>query len=87
MNFLTGARENAAPPPVVAAPQPVVNVTQVTNVGGVAHKQWSPLVAAILSFVIPGLGQLYKGQIINGVVWFVFVIIGYAAFIIPGLVR
>jgi TM2 domain-containing membrane protein YozV len=85
--FLDGRPSgNVAPPPMVAAPQPVVNVTQVTNVGGVAHQQWSPLVAAILSFIIPGLGQLYKGQIINGAIWFVFVIIGYVAFIIPGLV-
>ncbi len=84
--FLDGRPRESAVPQPVAAPQPVVNVTQVTNVGGVVHKQWSPLVAAILSFVIPGLGQLYKGQIINGAVWFVVVIIGYVAFIVPGLV-
>ena len=65
--------------------QPAINVTQVTNVG-IAHKRFSPLVAALLSFIIPGLGQLYKGQPINGLVWFVAVIIGYIAFIVPGLV-
>lgn len=53
----------------------------------VAHgAQWSPMVAALLSFVIPGLGQFYKGQPINGLVWFVIVLGGYVAFIIPGLV-
>lgn len=65
--------------------QPSVNVTQVTNVG-YAQKRFSPLVAALLSFIIPGLGQLYKGQPINGFVWFVIVIIGYVAFIVPGIV-
>ena len=40
---------------------------------------------AVLSFFIPGLGQLYKGQIINAMIWFVIVIAGYVAFIFPGL--
>ncbi len=41
--------------------------------------------AAALSFVLPGLGQVYKGQILAGVVWFIFTILGYAFFIVPGL--
>jgi len=70
-----------------AAPAPNVNVVvnQQTNIG-VGHKRWSPLLAAILSFIIPGLGQLYKGQLLNGLVWFIFVIAGYICFIVPGLV-
>lgn len=44
------------------------------------------LIYALASFFIPGLGQLLKGQPINGVVWFVVVIIGYFALIIPGLI-
>ena len=47
---------------------------------------WSPGMAAVLSFFLPGLGQLYKGQIINGVVWFFAVCMGYAALILPGLI-
>jgi TM2 domain-containing membrane protein YozV len=43
-------------------------------------------VAAVLSFFIPGLGQVYKGQVISGVVWLMLVPIGYLLFIIPGLV-
>jgi TM2 domain-containing membrane protein YozV len=39
-----------------------------------------------LSLVIPGAGQIYKGQIINGLVWLLFVVGGYIFFIIPGLV-
>jgi len=53
-----------APPP---AQQPNVNVVvnQQTNVGTVGRR-WSPLLAMFLSFIIPGLGQLYKGQLITG---------------------
>lgn len=29
----------------------------------------NPLLAGVLSFLIPGLGQLYNGQILWGVVW------------------
>ena len=71
------------------APQPVINVTQVTNVTnntGQNVKRWSPLVAALLSLIIPGLGQMYKGQVFNGLAWLVIVIIGYVALIIPGVV-
>jgi TM2 domain-containing membrane protein YozV len=41
-------------------------------------------VAAVLSLLIPGLGQIYKGQVANGIVWLVFVVFGYALFILPG---
>jgi hypothetical protein len=47
---------------------------------------WSPGLAAVLSFFVPGLGQLYKGQFINGIVWFVFVGMGYVALILPGMI-
>ncbi|MBI3463002.1 MAG: hypothetical protein HY000_08070 [Planctomycetes bacterium] len=68
-------------------PQQAVNVVvnQQTNIG-VPRKRWNRLVAMLLSLVIPGLGQLYKGQVINAVVWLVVVVIGYVAFIIPGVV-
>jgi TM2 domain-containing membrane protein YozV len=48
-------------------------------------QRWSPGLAAVLSFFVPGLGQLYKGQILNGIVWFFFVLLGYAALVLPGL--
>ena len=41
---------------------------------------------ALLSLFIPGLGQLCKGQVLNAIVWFFAVMIGYVCFIIPGLV-
>jgi TM2 domain-containing membrane protein YozV len=49
-------------------------------------QRWSPGLAAVLSFFVPGLGQLYKGQILNGIVWFFAVGMGYVALILPGLV-
>lgn len=49
-------------------------------------KKWNGGVAAILSLLIPGLGQLYKGQAISAIVWFVAIIAGYACLIIPGLI-
>lgn len=76
----------AAPAPAFS---PMTNQAQnvVVNVGnmGAPVPQWSPGVAAVLSFFIPGLGQLYKGQILNGIVWFFAVVFGYVMFIIPGL--
>ena len=50
-----------------------------------AHK-WSPGVAAVLSLFFPGAGQVYKGQIFSGLFWFVFVIVGYVPFILPGII-
>jgi TM2 domain-containing membrane protein YozV len=57
----------------------------VTVINHAPVRRWSPGVAAVLSFCVPGLGQLYKGQIINGIVWFCAVGLGYAALILPGL--
>jgi TM2 domain-containing membrane protein YozV len=48
-------------------------------------QRWSPGLAAVLSFLLPGLGQVYKGQIINGIVWFFLVGFGYLALVLPGL--
>jgi hypothetical protein len=73
-----------------AAAQHAIHITNVntatTAISGTRHKQWSGGVAAVLSILIPGLGQVYKGQLLNGFVWFVVVIIGYACFIVPGLI-
>jgi len=49
-------------------------------------RKWSPGVAALLSFLIPGAGQMYKGNVISGLIWFMFTVIGYFLLFIPGLV-
>jgi TM2 domain-containing membrane protein YozV len=43
-------------------------------------------IAALLSLIIPGAGQMYKGHVGAGLVWLIVVVIGYVAFILPGLV-
>ncbi|HEV3471337.1 MAG TPA: hypothetical protein VG148_18575 [Pyrinomonadaceae bacterium] len=48
-------------------------------------RTWSPGAAAVLSFFIPGLGQLYKGKIGIGILWFICVSVAYLL-IIPGLI-
>lgn len=48
--------------------------------------KWNAGIAAVLSFIIPGLGQMYKGNVLSGILWLIFVGIGYIAFIIPGLI-
>jgi TM2 domain-containing membrane protein YozV len=70
-NVMPAQPAYAGPPPMQFYPQ---------------QKRWSPGVAAVLSFLIPGLGQIYKGQVINGLVWLVLVVIGYFCMVIPGLI-
>ncbi len=43
-------------------------------------------VAAVLSLVIPGAGQMYKGHIAAGIAWLVAVVVGYMLVIVPGLI-
>lgn len=42
-------------------------------------------IAAIWSMMLPGLGQLMKGQIMPGIFWAFLVGFGYFAFFWPGL--
>jgi TM2 domain-containing membrane protein YozV len=48
--------------------------------------KWNKGTAGVLSFVIPGLGQIYKGSFFSGIIWFVMTLLGYAAFIVPGVI-
>ena len=57
-----------------------------TIINNYRERKWSPGVAALLSFLIPGAGQIYKGNIGSGLLWFVIVIIGYFLLIVPGLI-
>lgn len=49
-------------------------------------KQWNPGIAAVLSLVIPGAGQIYRGKLGRGLLWLMFTLLGYALFIVPGLI-
>jgi predicted nucleic acid-binding Zn ribbon protein len=50
-------------------------------------RNFHPGVAAVLSFLIPGLGQIYKGQVLTGLMWmFVLVPLGYLCCMVPGFI-
>ena len=49
-------------------------------------RAWNPGVAAVLSLIIPGAGQMHKGNILGGLVWLVAVVIGYMLLIVPGVI-
>ena len=63
--------------PIVTAQTPVVKTPL---------RSWNPGIAALLSLIIPGAGQMYKGQVGAGFLWFIFVVGGYFLFIIPGVI-
>ena len=46
----------------------------------------SPGVAAVLSVLIPGLGQLYAGRLFAGVMWFLGTAFAYWAILVPGFI-
>ena len=50
------------------------------------ERNWNPGIAALLSFLIPGAGQMYKGNVGAGIGWLILVIIGYCLFIVPGII-
>lgn len=46
----------------------------------------SPGSAAIISLLLPGLGQMCQGKVVRGIIWLVFTLIGYVLFVVPGLI-
>ncbi len=42
-------------------------------------------VAAILAVLVPGLGHVYVGRLRVGAIWFVAVVLGYWAVLLPGV--
>jgi TM2 domain-containing membrane protein YozV len=44
----------------------------------------SPGIAAVLSVLIPGLGQVYAGRLVAGGLWFLGTCIAYSAVLVPG---
>jgi TM2 domain-containing membrane protein YozV len=50
------------------------------------QRKWNPGVAAVLSFFVPGAGQIYKGRIGLGLIWLAGTVLGYAAFVFPGII-
>ena len=89
--FLDERLRKAAAPTAPAGVSQQVVVNNHVAVASVSHRyerepRWNPTIAAILSLFIPGAGQMYKGQVLNGAVWLVAVVAGYAMVIVPGLI-
>jgi TM2 domain-containing membrane protein YozV len=53
---------------------------------GSRHRAWNPGIAAVLSLLIPGAGQMYKGEVGQEFGWLICTPIGYAFFLLPGIV-
>ena len=64
---------------------PPIPTTQVV-IAEQKYRRWSQGVAALLSFVIPGAGQIYKGNVFRGLLWFVIVAAGYFLLVLPGII-
>lgn len=47
--------------------------------------EWNGI-AAVLSFLIPGLGQLFKGHVLSGLALFAATLLCYGLFILLGIV-
>jgi len=43
-------------------------------------------IAALLSLIIPGAGQMYLGRVGRGLLWMAATICGYFLFVVPGLI-
>ena len=54
-------------------------------IAGHAHLRPNDTVAAVLSLVIPGAGQIYKGRIAMGIAWLVLTVLGYLTLLVPGM--
>ena len=44
----------------------------------------APGIAAVLSVLLPGLGQVYAGRLLAGGLWFLATTFGYWAILVPG---
>jgi hypothetical protein len=52
----------------------------------VVRRAPSPGIAAVLSVLLPGLGQVYTGRLLPGAVWFAATSIAYWAILVPGFI-
>lgn len=52
----------------------------------VRARRFNPVIAGVLSFIIPGLGQLYKGQFWGALLWLLFTGVGYTLLVFPGII-
>jgi len=51
-----------------------------------SQSKWNPAIAALLSLIVPGGGQIYRGKIRQGFLWLFAVAAGYTLYLLPGIV-
>ncbi len=49
-----------------------------------AYQGPNPGIAAVLSVLAPGLGQVYAGRLLAGGLWFLATLASYSAILLPG---
>lgn len=52
----------------------------------VVRRAPSPGIAAVLSVLLPGLGQVYNGRLLAGAIWFAATGVAYWAILVPGFI-
>lgn len=72
-----GAAQIVASPPRPPTPTVIVQTVAAPPSRGIA---------AVLSLFIPGAGQMYRGHVVRGLLWLMFVVAGYVMFIVPGVI-
>ncbi len=50
----------------------------------VVQRAPSPGIAAVLSVLLPGLGQVYAGRLLAGALWFLATTVSYSLILLPG---
>jgi hypothetical protein len=85
ISYVFPHRHRLAPRSEPVRPGPLTRVAQpglpIAIRGG---RKASPVVAGCLSLVVPGAGQLYTGNVLSALLWFVLVTAGYTL-IFPGI--
>ena len=50
--------------------EPIGAITRIRFAEGFTMRD--PVLAGVLSFIVPGVGQLYNGRILAGILWLIF---------------
>lgn len=68
---VTTTSNTLTPTPILYSPEPNLKIHRIESRGGTTHMR-DPVLAGVLSFIIPGVGQLYNGRWLAGILWLVF---------------
>jgi TM2 domain-containing membrane protein YozV len=53
----------------------------------IRERRFNPILAGVMSFFIPGLGQFYKGHRWSALLWLILTLVGYRYLLLfPGLI-